>query len=101
MPCLGCQQKKNCDLLACTTSYLQAPSVANSEVSPGVVTSTTLSEKISRLLRSGEEYGAAFEQFIHSLCKMDLECENIQSRSQLVLGRDLINRRQEEEETVE
>ena len=85
-PCLGCQQKKRCDLLACTTSYLKAPSVANSEVFLGVVTSTTLLLKVSWLLQSGEEYKAAFELFIDSLCKMALECENILSRSQLVLG---------------
>ena len=66
-----------------------------------MVTSKTLSENISRLHRSGEEYGAAFEQFIYNLCKLDLECENIPSHSQLVLGQDLINRRQEEEETLE
>ena len=66
-----------------------------------MVTSTTLLVKISRLFRSGEEYKAAFELFIDSLCKLDLECENISSCSQLVLGRDLINRKQEEEETVE
>ena len=33
--CLGCQQKKRCDILTCTKSYLKAPSVTNSETPPG------------------------------------------------------------------
>ena len=93
---MACQGKKKCKLLVCTTPYLVAPSLAGSEASSGVATSEILSEKISRLRRSEEEYSAAFEQFTDSVCELGLECEDVLSRLQPALGQDLLNRRQEE-----
>ena len=60
-----------------------------------------LSEKISRLQRSGEEYIAALEQFIDTLGKRGLEHGDVQSHSRLALGQVLFDRRQEEAETIQ
>ena len=60
-----------------------------------------LSEKISRLQRSGEEYIAALEQFIDTLGKWGLKRGDVQSRPRLALGQVLFDRRQEEAETIQ
>ena len=79
----------------------ETPSPARSEASSGAVTPETLSDKVSRLRRSGEEYIVALKGFTDILSELGLEREDIPSRSRLALGQLLINRRQEEAETVE
>ena len=90
-----------CHRLVCMAPYPSATSPTGSEASSGAVTPEILLEKISRLRRSGEEYSAALEQFIDTLGKRGLERGDVQSRSRLALGQFLIDRRQEEAETIQ
>ena len=84
----GCQQNRRCDLLVCTTPYLETTSVAGSVASSGSVTSETLAVNISRLLWAGEEYRAAFDQFTDRLCWLGLEHTDTPTRSQGALEQE-------------
>ena len=52
-----------------------------------------LSEKISRLHRSGEEYRAAFELYTERRFELGLEGGDVPTRSQAALEQDLLSRR--------
>ena len=56
---------------------------------------------ISRLRRSGEEYSATLERYTNRLCELDLDREDVPSRSRTTMGQVLFDRRQEEEEVIE
>ena len=76
-------------------------SPAHSEASSGVVTTETLSNKVSQLRRSRKEYRAALERFTHNLGELGLDQEDVPSCWRLALGQRLLDRRQEEAKTVE
>ena len=66
-----------------------------------MVTTETLSNKVSQLRRSRKEYRAALERFTHNLGELGLDQEDVPSCWRLALGQRLLDRRQEEAKTVE
>ena len=65
-----------------------------------MVTTETLSNKVSQLRRSRKEYRAALERFTHNLGELGLEREDVPSSSRLDLGQRLLDRSQEEAKAV-
>ena len=92
---------KMCYLLVRITLHPMAPSPADSEAFSRAVTPEALSDKISRLHRSGEEYSAAFHRYINKMGELGLEREDTTARSQTILDQALLGKRQEEETLIE